>query len=245
MKATTFYDDPAVIAEASRGLGEAMVGINVDRPAGAAPPRRAWLVAPPSPRVGVLALQGDFREHAARPRASSGADAVPVRRASELDRGRRPGDPRRRVERDGQALARRSGWPSRSRRAIAAGMPVYGTCAGLIMLADTVLDGDRGPADASAASTSSVRRNAFGNQNDSFETDLDVPELGDPPVHAVFIRAPVVETVGERRDGARRAGRRPRRRGRAGQPARHRRSTPRSPDDYRFHERFLDRVRAA
>jgi len=81
------------------------------------------------------------------------------------------------------------------RERIGAGMPVYGTCAGLILLADTVLDAIGGQESLGGLDVA-VRRNAFGSQLDSFETDLDIPELGAPPVHAVFIRAPVVERVG-------------------------------------------------
>ncbi|WP_236720081.1 pyridoxal 5'-phosphate synthase glutaminase subunit PdxT [Rathayibacter sp. VKM Ac-2630] len=81
--------------------------------------------------------------------------------------------------------------------AIEAGLPVYGTCAGLIMLADRVLDRIEGQHSFGGLDVT-VRRNAFGNQLDSFETDLDVPVIGDPPVHAVFIRAPIVEELGER-----------------------------------------------
>ncbi len=81
------------------------------------------------------------------------------------------------------------------RHRIAEGMPVYGTCAGLIMLADRLHDGIAGQATFGGLDVA-VRRNAFGNQLDSFETDLDVAVLGEQPVHAVFIRAPVVDEVG-------------------------------------------------
>src|SRR5690606_19403576 len=81
------------------------------------------------------------------------------------------------------------------RRRIAEGMPVYGTCAGLILLADTVLDAIEGQ-ESFGGMDIAVRRNAFGRQTESFETDLDVPALGDPPVHATFIRAPSVERIG-------------------------------------------------
>jgi pyridoxal 5'-phosphate synthase pdxT subunit len=79
--------------------------------------------------------------------------------------------------------------------AIASGLPVYGTCAGLIMLSNSVLDAIDGQRTLGGFDIV-VRRNAFGSQLDSFETDLEVPVLGEPPVHAVFIRAPVVESVG-------------------------------------------------
>jgi 5'-phosphate synthase pdxT subunit len=147
------------------------------------------------PRVGVLALQGDFREHIAVLRGL-GADAVPVRRPEELD------------EVDGlvipggessvmDKLSRAFGLAEPLKAAIAAGLPVYGTCAGLIMLADTIVDGIAGQQSLGALDVA-VRRNAFGSQVDSFETDLDIPQLGEEPVHAVFIRAPIVESVGER-----------------------------------------------
>ena len=147
------------------------------------------------PRVGVLALQGDFREHA-HVLTKLGARASLVRRPEELD------------EIDGlvipggessvmDKLARTFGLQAPLKAAIAGGMPVYGTCAGLIMLADTVLDAIAGQQSLGGLDVV-VRRNAFGSQNQSFEADLDVPALGHQPVHAVFIRGPVVESVGER-----------------------------------------------
>ena len=144
------------------------------------------------PRVGVLALQGDFREHLSVLR-SLGADAVPVRRPEEiadLDGLVIPGGESSVMDK----LSRAFGLAEPLKSAIAAGLPVYGTCAGLIMLADTVLDAIAGQQTLGGLPIS-VRRNAFGNQIDSFETDLAIPELGDPAVHAVFIRAPVVEAV--------------------------------------------------
>ncbi|MEZ5191021.1 MAG: pyridoxal 5'-phosphate synthase glutaminase subunit PdxT [Schumannella sp.] len=147
-----------------------------------------------APRVGVLALQGDVREHL-RMLEALGADAVPVRREAELDRVAGlviPGGESSVMDK----LSRAFGVAEPIRGRIAAGMPVYGTCAGLIMLADTVLDAIEGQRSFGGIDIA-VRRNAFGSQVESFETDLEVPALGDPPVHAVFIRAPVVETVGE------------------------------------------------
>ncbi|MFD1713634.1 pyridoxal 5'-phosphate synthase glutaminase subunit PdxT [Amnibacterium flavum] len=146
-----------------------------------------------APTVGVLALQGDFREHIAVIRGL-GAEARPVRRVEEL------------AEVDGliipggessvmDKLSRAFGLADPLKAAIAGGLPVYGTCAGLIMLADTVLDAIEGQQSLGGLDVS-VRRNAFGNQLDSFETDLEIPEFGDPPVHAVFIRAPIVEELG-------------------------------------------------
>jgi 5'-phosphate synthase pdxT subunit len=141
----------------------------------------------------VLALQGDVREHLAALR-ELGADAVPVRRADELAAVAGlviPGGESSVIDK----LSRQFGVAEPISERIAEGMPVYGTCAGLIMLADRVLDAIEGQQSLGGLDVA-VRRNAFGNQNDSFETDLDIPELGEPAVHAVFIRAPVVESVG-------------------------------------------------
>jgi 5'-phosphate synthase pdxT subunit len=143
--------------------------------------------------IGVLALQGDFREHL-HVVSSLGEKAVTVRRASELD------------EVDGliipggessvmDKLSRMFELAEPLKAAIASGLPVYGTCAGLIMLADRILDGMAGQQTLGGLDVS-VRRNAFGSQRDSFEEDLDVPVLDGEPVHAVFIRAPVVDEVG-------------------------------------------------
>jgi len=145
--------------------------------------------------VGVLALQGDFREHAQVLR-DLGADVVLVRRPEELARVDGlviPGGESSVMDK----LARAFGLAEPLRAAVRAGLPVYGTCAGLIMLADTVVDGIRGQESIGGLDIS-VRRNAFGSQTQSFETDLDVPVLGAEPVHAVFIRAPVVDTVGRK-----------------------------------------------
>jgi len=146
-----------------------------------------------APRVGVLALQGDFREHLAV-LTSLGAVAVPVRRPDEL------ADVSGLVIPGGEStvmdkLSRTFGMAEPLRAAVDAGLPVYGTCAGLIMLADRIVDGTTTQRTIGGLDVA-VRRNAFGGQNESFETDLLVPVLGDPPVHAVFIRAPVVAQVG-------------------------------------------------
>lgn len=92
-------------------------------------------------------------------------------------------------------LARAFGMRHPLREAIADGMPVYGTCAGLILLADRIADGAPGQQTFGGLDVT-VRRNAFGSQVDSFEVDLDVAALGAPAVHAAFIRAPLVEEVG-------------------------------------------------
>lgn len=124
-----------------------------------------------------------------------GAEAIPVKRPEELARVDGlviPGGESSVMDK----LSRMFGMAEPLRAAIASGMPVYGTCAGLIMLADTVIDAIDGQQTLGGFDLV-VRRNAFGSQLDSFETDLEVPVLGDPPVHAVFIRAPIVESVGE------------------------------------------------
>ena len=123
-----------------------------------------------------------------------GADARPVRRPEELSEVAGlviPGGESSVIDK----LSRLFGMQEPIRAAIAAGMPMYGTCAGLILLADDVLDGIDGQ-ESFGGMDVAVRRNAFGRQTESFETDLDVPVLGEPPVHATFIRAPVVERVG-------------------------------------------------
>jgi pyridoxal 5'-phosphate synthase pdxT subunit len=145
-------------------------------------------------RVGVLALQGDFREHISVVRGL-GADAVTVRREAdlaEIDGLIIPGGESSVIDK----LSRSFGLAEPLKDAIARGLPVYGTCAGLIMLSDTVLDAIPGQQSFGGFDVS-VRRNAFGSQLDSFETDIDIPVLGADPVHAIFIRAPIVETVGE------------------------------------------------
>lgn len=125
-----------------------------------------------------------------------GANAIAVKRPEELERVRGlviPGGESSVMDK----LSRMFGLAGPLRAAVSSGMPVYGTCAGLIMLADTVLDAIDGQQTLGGFDLV-VRRNAFGSQLDSFETDLDVPVLGGPSMHAVFIRAPVVESVGER-----------------------------------------------
>lgn len=141
----------------------------------------------------MLALQGDVREHAAL-LAGLGADVTLVRRPGELavvDGLIIPGGESSVIDK----LSRLFGMQRPIRDAISAGMPVYGTCAGLILLADTVLDGIAGQ-ESFGGMDIAVRRNAFGRQAESFETTLDVPALGEQPVRATFIRAPVVERVG-------------------------------------------------
>ncbi|GAB2837333.1 pyridoxal 5'-phosphate synthase glutaminase subunit PdxT [Microbacterium insulae] len=145
------------------------------------------------PHVGVLALQGDVREHA-RVLSELGAEVSLVRRPVELaavDGLVIPGGESSVIDK----LSRAFGMREPIQDAIAAGMPMYGTCAGMILLADRIIDGIEGQQTFGGLDVT-VRRNAFGSQVDSFETDLDVPVLGTSPVHAVFIRAPLVEDAG-------------------------------------------------
>lgn len=146
-----------------------------------------------APTVGVLALQGNVREHLAA-LSACGARPVPVRRAAELeavDALILPGGESTTMSTllDVFELLE----PLRSR--LAAGMPAYGSCAGMILLADRILDG-RPDQHQLGGLDVVVRRNAFGRQVHSFETDLDFRGLDSGPVHAVFIRAPWVEKTG-------------------------------------------------
>lgn len=146
-------------------------------------------------RVGVLALQGDVREHAAL-LAQLGADVVLVRRPDELssvDGLVIPGGESSVIDK----LSRIFGMQGPIRDAIAAGMPVLGTCAGLIMLAEDVVDAIDGQESFGGLDVV-VRRNGFGRQVESFEAVIDVPAFGGEPVSAAFIRGPVVEAVGPR-----------------------------------------------
>jgi 5'-phosphate synthase pdxT subunit len=141
----------------------------------------------------VLALQGDVREHLAALR-SLGADAVLVRRPEELDGLDGliiPGGESTTIAK----LARRFGLLEPLRDAVRSGLPAYGTCAGMILLADRLLDA---PADQETIGglDVTVRRNAFGRQVDSFEEDLEVEGVAGEPLRAVFIRAPWVQDVG-------------------------------------------------
>jgi len=142
-------------------------------------------------RIGVLAVQGAFAEHLSILR-QLGVDAVPVRLPSDLDGLAGliiPG---------GESTAMRKlidNWGLRQPILEMArkGAPIFGTCAGMILLSNDITDGD---SPVFPLLDISVKRNAFGRQLESFESELNVPVLGDRPVHAVFIRAPVVERVG-------------------------------------------------
>lgn len=146
----------------------------------------------PSPTIGVLALQGDVREHLHALRRLD-TDPITVRRPEELARCDGlvlPGGESTTIAR----LARAFDLLEPLRQRITEGLPAFGTCAGMILLADEVLDGEPGQQTVGGLDVT-VRRNAFGRQVDSFEEDLPFVGLDDP-VHAVFIRAPWVERSG-------------------------------------------------
>jgi 5'-phosphate synthase pdxT subunit len=139
--------------------------------------------------IGVVALQGDFAEHCAAIQ-EAGASARPVRVPGDVDKIDGvvlPGGESTTMS----MLMESSGLDSALRDAMSGGIPVFGTCAGMILLAREVLDG-RADQARFAAIDISVRRNGYGRQRESFECDLGVPDLGDQPFHAIFIRAPVV-----------------------------------------------------
>ncbi|HVU73551.1 MAG TPA: pyridoxal 5'-phosphate synthase glutaminase subunit PdxT [Mycobacteriales bacterium] len=146
-----------------------------------------------TPLVGVLALQGDVREHL-ESLERAGARSVEVRRESELDAVDAivlPGGESTTIGR----LLSVFGLLDPLRARVQAGLPTYGSCAGMILLADEVLDGLPGQPLLGGLDVV-VRRNAFGRQVDSFETELEVDGIDGGPVHGVFIRAPWVESVG-------------------------------------------------
>jgi pyridoxal 5'-phosphate synthase pdxT subunit len=146
------------------------------------------------PLVGVLALQGDVREHL-RSLEAVGARAVAVRRLEQLaqvDGLVIPGGESTTMSK----LAIDDGFLEPLRDARRSGMPMYGSCAGMIMLADNLTDA-RPDQEVIGGLDVTVRRNAFGRQIDSFEIDLDIAELGEEPFRAVFIRAPRVDAVGD------------------------------------------------
>ncbi|MFB7274910.1 pyridoxal 5'-phosphate synthase glutaminase subunit PdxT [Streptomyces sp. NPDC056244] len=146
-----------------------------------------------TPVIGVLALQGDVREHLGA-LAAADAEARTVRRPDEL------------AEVDGlvvpggesttmSKLAALFGMLEPLRARVRDGMPVYGTCAGMIMLAEKILD-PRSGQETIGGIDMIVRRNAFGRQNESFEAAVEVDGVDGGPVEGVFIRAPWVESVG-------------------------------------------------
>ena len=146
-----------------------------------------------SPLIGVLALQGDVREHE-RALDALGVSHITVRAPQELDSVDGliiPGGESTVIDKLTRIFGMRD--PLRSR--IAAGMPVFGTCAGLIMLSDRLSDATHDQQTLGGLDVT-VRRNAFGSQVESFETSLTAPDVSTESIAAVFIRAPLVEQVG-------------------------------------------------
>ena len=144
-------------------------------------------------KIGVLALQGDFWEHQLI-LETLGVDTIQVRTPEELDNLDGlilPGGESTSMER----LIDAQGLRAPLSKTISSGIPVWGTCAGLIMLAKEVREGHPKPL---GILNMAVSRNAYGSQLDSFETDLSVPILGEAPFHAVFIRAPAITHLGPR-----------------------------------------------
>ena len=145
------------------------------------------------PLIGVLAVQGDVREHLYAVE-QAGARATTVRRPSEVaavDGLVIPGGESTTIDK----LVRIFELRDPIRRRIAEGLPVYGSCAGMIMLADRITGG-RADQETLGGIDITVRRNAFGRQVDSFEEDLHIHAIGGAPMRAVFIRAPWVEECG-------------------------------------------------
>jgi pyridoxal 5'-phosphate synthase pdxT subunit len=144
-----------------------------------------------APRIGVLALQGDVIEHINMLRRL-GVEAIEVRTPQDLAQADAliiPGGESTTIGKLAVEYGLDRAIPARVRE----GMPVYGTCAGMIALSKEARGGEP---PLLRLMNITVRRNAYGRQVDSFETDLEVPALGGPPLHAVFIRAPVIEDVG-------------------------------------------------
>ena len=178
------------VAAAAGGAVAASAGAVAAEAAGRA-------VAADAPAIGVLALQGDVLEHLRMLRAA-GADARPVKRAAELE------DLDGLVIPGGESttigkLAEMYGLLDPLRKKIAEGLPAFGTCAGAILLSSHTLSAQGDPAVQPLLGVldATTRRNAFGRQVASFEGDLTVAGLEGAPVHAVFIRAPWFERVGE------------------------------------------------
>ncbi len=190
------------------------------------------------PQIGILAVQGAVSEHEAA-LADVGARTCRVRTADDIagiDGLVIPGGESTTIG----VVAGGSGLLAAVRERVDAGMPVLGTCAGMIMLADTVAGGGTQPLVGGMEIV--VRRNAFGRQIHSFEADVDVPAVGAPPMRAIFIRAPWIEDVGPSVEVLASI---------AGHPVVARDATrivaafhPELTDDRRLHRLFVDGVRA-
>jgi len=193
-----------------------------------------------TPVIGVLALQGDVAEHL-RALRHAGASSLPVRRPDELDGVDGliiPGGESTTIWK----LAVAFGLADPLRKRITSGMPAFGSCAGMILLAERLVQ-TASEQETFGAIDMTVRRNAFGRQADSFESDVELAPVPGPAFHAVFIRAPWVEETGA---GVEVLGTEPRtgrivavRQGPVLATAFHPELTP----DWRIHEFFVDMVR--
>lgn len=144
-------------------------------------------------RIGVLALQGDVREHA-RMLREAGAEPVAVKRREQLDEVDGlviPGGESTTIGK----LLRRFDLLEPLQSLVRSGFPAYGTCAGMILLADQI-EGAGVDQPAIGGMDITVQRNAFGRQQESFEADVEVPAIGEEPFDAVFIRAPLIQRLG-------------------------------------------------
>ncbi|RKX82889.1 MAG: pyridoxal 5'-phosphate synthase glutaminase subunit PdxT [Spirochaetes bacterium] len=159
-------------------------------------------------QIGILALQGSFIEHA-HAVESIGAEPVLIRLPEQLDNIEGliiPGGESTTIGK----LLEEYNLLKKIKELALEGMPIYGTCAGMILLAKNIEDGNRAVSDVNSPDTTfseiynlglidiTVRRNAFGRQLESFEEDLDIPVLGEIPFHSVFIRAPLIVRTGEK-----------------------------------------------
>jgi 5'-phosphate synthase pdxT subunit len=147
-----------------------------------------------APVIGVLAIQGAVREHVTLLEAS-GAEAIRIRHASDIGKVSGivlPGGESTTISK----LAVIDGLMEPLRDAASSGVPIYGSCAGMILLADRILDG-RPDQETIGGIDMTVRRNAFGRQVDSFEGGIDLLGMGEDPFPGIFIRAPWVEEIGE------------------------------------------------
>ena len=145
-------------------------------------------------QIGVLALQGDFREHL-NALSQCGVQGVEVRTPEELEKVDAliiPGGESTTIV----SLAKTFEVFEPIKKRISAGMPTYGSCAGMIMLADHIVAAKEGQ-ETFGGLDITVRRNAFGRQVDSFESDISAPAISNYPIRAIFIRAPWVEKVGK------------------------------------------------
>jgi pyridoxal 5'-phosphate synthase pdxT subunit len=181
---------PAGRRAAARGPASRRRANDAAKPEAAAPPR-VPVNGRAVPTIGVLALQGDVIEHLKMLRGL-GVEAVEVRTPDDLSKVDAliiPGGESTTIGKLAVEYGLDRAIPARVKE----GMPVYGTCAGMIALSKEARGGEP---PLLRLMNIAVRRNAYGRQVDSFETDLEVPALGGPPLHAVFIRAPMIESVG-------------------------------------------------